>query len=94
MKTKCPYCDYVKQDEPLSLPLMRVILDEPTNSEDYILWFRRLMDVHYKKYGHKTYRGVKVHIGRIHKGELNWPTFEYNKEEKDLMERATNNVTI
>lgn len=64
----------------MSLPLIKVVLQQE-NDEDYILWMERLMKDSFKRYGTKSYNGVKVHIGRKHKGLPNSPTHEFNKQE-------------
>lgn len=81
MVTKCPYCDFQYPDVRLSLDILRVLVDPELPLEDYIVWFERLManqDLH-------DYRGVKVHIGRKHKGEYNLPTNVFSEAEKDIL---------
>lgn len=81
MITKCPYCDYSYPDEPLSLDIIKQVQLSEKITEDYLLWMGRLLKDNQKKYGFKSYNGVKVHIGRKHKGEYNSPRIELNKAE-------------
>ena len=84
MVTKCPYCDYRKPDEPMSLDLVKVVTEQD-NQEDYMLWMERLLRNSFKRYGTKSYSGVKVHIGRKHKGVPNIPTHEFNAQEQAIL---------
>lgn len=84
MVTRCPYCAYKYPDEPLSLDIIEVLSEPDLPIEDYILWMRRL----FHNRTTKTYSGVKVHIGRKHKGEFNSPTFEFSKKEIEIIESS------
>lgn len=78
MMFKCPYCEYKRPDQPISEEFLRLAADPQTPLEDRLLWTKRLADTLSSRY----YNGIKVHIGRKHKGEFNQPTFEFNKREQ------------
>lgn len=92
MKVKCPYCDYIKPDEPMSIPILKVLHTPDIALEDYMLWTERLVRDSFNKYGTKSYSGVKVHIGRMHKGEYNVPTHELNKGELAVVKGESNEL--
>lgn len=88
MITKCHFCDYHKET-PLPEAILTVLASDDLATEDYILWFQRLMAVH----STHDWNGVKVHMGRMHK-ELTyvgiWPDMDYSENERPLVAKFAN----
>ena len=85
MITKCRFCDYQSVDEPLSIPILEVLTEKDMPQEDYVLWMKRLL----KGLSLKSYSGVKIHMGRMHKDEAYYmmsPDHIFNKAEKKALE--------
>ena len=82
MITKCPYCEYTKPDKPLSQSIVALVMETVKNHEDYPLYMNWLIK---DQNDMSAYNGVKVHIGRMHKGFYNSPMHILNERERNLL---------
>lgn len=88
MITKCRFCDYQKET-PLPEAILTILASDDLASEDYVLWFQRLIAVH----STHDWNGVKVHMGRMHKGLTYygiWPDMDYSDIERPLVTKFAN----
>ena len=77
MITKCPYCDYSYPNQVIPMPMLLDASRPDLPQEDFMLYMERI--IRYNGLNH--YAGVKVHIGRKHKGEYNVPLQEFTPRE-------------
>ena len=83
MISKCRFCDFKRETE-LPPNILSILAQPDLPAEDMALWAERM----YKVTGFYDWNGVKVHMGRMHKGDAYygmWPDTSFSKTEKEII---------